>query len=91
MRNKKKLLFTLVSIPLVLILLLRIWPTGMGHTGIRPESHGCVGFTVQRKTVHKLLPDARIDFAGFTYYVNEQKMNEWKWDYCLGKDIWYGE
>lgn len=76
---------------LFLILLIAYLPIGMGSTGIRPRTHGCLGIVLDRNIVHKFLPDKRIWFGPFAYYVNKKIVNNIKGDYCLGKDIWYGE
>lgn len=80
-----------LSISLFLILLFAYWPIGMGSTGIRPTTHGCLGVRLDSNIVHKFLPSARIEFGPFAYYVNKKTMGDWIKNYCFGKDIWWGE
>jgi hypothetical protein len=88
---KKTFVFILVVLIIFFIFTLILNLYSMGSIGIRPRTHGCFGVTLPRAFVHKMLPDARIEFMQFAYYVDEESMGDWPYNYCLGKDIWFGE
>lgn len=88
MRKKK----AIILIAIFLILLYIVYgPYSLGSFGIRPETHGCFGLTIPRSLIEGVLPEARVEFFNFAYYVNEESLKNWTTEYCLGRDIWYGE
>ncbi|KKU56949.1 MAG: hypothetical protein UX78_C0001G0002 [Candidatus Amesbacteria bacterium GW2011_GWA2_47_11] len=86
---KKILLVMLIFITAVF--LLAFLPIGMGTTGLRPKTHGCIGIIIPAKFVYRIFPEAGIELPPFSYYVDGVNSSNRENKYCLGKDIWYGE
>ncbi len=86
---KKLLLVILIFVTTVFIL--AYLPVGMGTTGLRPKTHGCIGITIPGKYVYRIFPEAGLELPPFSYYVDRVNMRGRESNYCLGKDIWYGE
>lgn len=78
-------LFLLIPIPL-------LFPGSVGgNFGLRPQSHRCLGISLNAWLVNNILPELNIGFPlpsrGFELRIDK----DWSREYCLGQDIWYGE
>ncbi len=64
-----------------------------GSFGLRPKTHGCIGFSLEpNSNIIKILPqgDLRFKFIRFSFIYRLIDPDSSR-EYCLGQDIWFGE
>ena len=61
-----------------------------GSFGLRPGTHGCIGFAVEPKFV-AWLPKGNVELNVLVHLRYYHPASSDPGTYCLGQDVWYGE
>lgn len=93
---KRKYKITLITLTIIFGGLFLIGSISMGSFGIRPVTHGCLGLRIKSDTVERILPKGSFEIykpVHFAYKVKPYPIERehYLFDYCLGKDVWFGE